>query len=76
MPVKIQIEHVITEVYRQRVGELEFTDRKYENCSLQIERRRPGVYRQRVGELEFTDRKIGDLEQGRSEGLAQGQSPG
>ena len=56
-----------TGVYRQkvgeleftdRVGELEFTDRKQENWSLQIESRRTGVYRQRVGELEFTVERI------------------
>ena len=45
MPVKIQIERVRTGVYRQKVGELEFTDRKCENYSLQIESRRTEVYR-------------------------------
>ena len=37
-----------TGVYRQKMGELEFTDRKQENLSLQTESRR---------ELYFTDRK-------------------
>ena len=69
MPEKFQIERVITGVYRQKVGELEFTDRKCENWSLQIESRRTGVYRvliesritkvyrQKEEELDFTDRK-------------------
>ena len=65
----MQIESVITRVYRQKEGELEFTDRKCENWSLQIESRRTGVYRiliesrrtkvyrQKEEELDFTDRK-------------------
>ena len=69
MPVKLQIESVITGVYRQKEGELEFTDRKCENWSVQIESRRTGVYRiliesrrtkvyrQKEEELDFTDRK-------------------
>ena len=32
--VKLQIESERTKVYRQKVGELEFTDRKWENWSL------------------------------------------
>ena len=38
-----------TVVYRQKVGELEFTDRKQEDQSLQIESDRTGVYGQKVG---------------------------
>ena len=43
MPVKLQIESGRTEVYRWRVGELEFKERKQENWSLQKESRRTGV---------------------------------
>ena len=39
------IESDKTGVYRYKVGELEFTDRKFENWSLQRERRRTRVYR-------------------------------
>ena len=48
IPVKLQIESVRTKVYIQKVGELEFTDKKQENWSLQIESKRTGVYRQKV----------------------------
>ena len=44
-------------VYRQKVGELEFTDRKQKNQSLQIESRRIRVYKQNVGELELTEKQ-------------------
>jgi len=45
------------------MGELEFTDRKWENLSLQIESlqkegRRTKVCRKNVGELEFIGRKL------------------
>ena len=33
---------------RQRVGELEFKDRKYKNWSLEIESIKTGVYKQKV----------------------------
>ena len=33
IPVKLQIESERTKVYRQKVGELEFTDRKYDDWS-------------------------------------------
>ena len=46
-----------TEIYRQKVGELKFTDRMQENLSLQIESRKTEIYRQKVRELEFTDRE-------------------
>ena len=36
------------ENFRQKVGEMESTDRKQENWSLQIENRRTGVYRKKV----------------------------
>ena len=47
-------------VYRQQVGDLEFTDRKQEqeNWSLQIESVRAEVYRQKLGELEFTVKSV------------------
>ena len=41
---------VRTGVYRQKVGELEFTYRKQENWSSLVESMRSGVYRQKVGE--------------------------
>ena len=50
MPVKLHIENVKTGVYRQNIGELEFTDRKQENWSLQKESRRTGFNRQKEGE--------------------------
>ena len=63
----LQIESIRTGVYRQKVGDLEFTDRKLRTgvCRqklgksqiLQIESMRTVVYRQKMGELEFTDRK-------------------
>ena len=51
----LQTESRRTRVYRQKVGELEFKDRKQKNQSLQLESRRTRVYRQKVGELEFTE---------------------
>ena len=44
------------------MGEPEFTNRKWENWSLQKESGRTEVYRKKVGELEFTDTKVGELE--------------
>ena len=41
----LRIESRRTEVYRLKVGELEFTDRK----------RRTGVYSKKVGKLEFVN---------------------
>ena len=41
----LQIERRRTKVDRQKIGELEFTDRKQENWSLQIKSMRTGVYK-------------------------------
>ena len=55
--LSLQIESGRIGVYRKKVGELEFTDRKWENLSLQVKSGRTGVYREKVGELESTERK-------------------
>ena len=65
----LQIERRRTKVDRQKIGELEFTDRKQRT---RVYRQKVGekeftnkkqkteVYRQKVGELEFTDKKYGN----------------
>ena len=46
----LQVESGRTGVYRQKVRDLAFTDRKGENWSLQVERKSTRVYRLKVGE--------------------------